>query len=84
MIGWGLFEHNGMKVIWSGEARMNLLEPRRVVQDEGLWAGLWIAFNMAKSPVLRQRILAMRRLFREYREHLSVISLVGMREQGNS
>ena len=79
-----LFEQNGMKVIWSSEAPMHLLEPRRVLQDEGLRGSLRVAFNMATNPMLRQRILAMRRLFRKYGEHLGAISLVGQREPENA
>jgi hypothetical protein len=37
---------------------------------------------MATNPVLRQRILAMRRLFRKYGEHIGAISLVGQQEPG--
>src|ERR1039457_3332048 len=79
-----LFEQNGLKVTWSEEAPMHLLEPRRVLQDEGFRGGLRIAFNMATNSVLRQRILGMRRLFRKYREHLGAISLVGQREPENA
>ncbi len=79
-----LFEQNGLKVTWSEEAPMHLLEPRRVLQDEGFRGGLRIAFNMATNSVLRQRILGMRRLFRKYGEHLGAISLVGLREPGNA
>lgn len=79
-----LFEQNGLKVTWSGEAPMHLLEPRRVLRDEGFRGGLRVAFNMATNPVLRQRILAMRRLFRKYGEHLGAVSLVGQRELGNA
>jgi hypothetical protein len=79
-----LFEQNGLKVTWSEDAPMHLLEPRRVLQDEGFRGGLRIAFNMATNSVLRQRILGMRRLFRKYREHLGAISLVGQREPENA
>lgn len=68
---------NGLKVTWSGETQMHLLEPRRVLQDEGLRGGLRIAFHMITHHSLRQRILAMRRLFRTYEKHLGAISLVG-------
>lgn len=75
-----LFDRNGLKVNWCGQAQMHLLEPKRVLRDEGFRGVLRIAFNMATNPVLRQRILAMRRLFRKYGEHLGAISLVGRRE----
>jgi SAM-dependent methyltransferase len=75
-----LFEQNGLKVIWSREAPMHLLEPRRVLGDEGLGGGLRIAFRIATNSELRGRILAMRRLFRRYAAHLGAISLVGQRQ----
>ncbi len=79
-----LFEQNGLTVTWSSEAPMHLLEPRRVLRDEGFRGGLRVVFNMATNPMLRQRILAMRRLFRKYGEHLGAVSLVGQREPGNA
>jgi hypothetical protein len=79
-----LFEQNGLKVTWSNEAPMHMLEPRRVLRDEGWVGSLRIAFNMATNPVLRQRILAMRRLFRKYGEQLGAISLVGSKSRGNA
>ena len=79
-----LFEQNGLKVTWTCDAPMHLLEPRRMLQDEGLRGGLRIAFNIATNSMLRHRILAMRQLFRRYGEHLGAISLVGQREPGNA
>lgn len=79
-----LFEQNGLTVTWSGKAPMHLLEPPRVLRDEGFRGGLRVVFNMATNPVLRQRILAMRRLFRKYGEHLGAVSLVGQRKPGNA
>jgi SAM-dependent methyltransferase len=77
-----VFEENGLKVIWSGKAAMHLLEPGRVLRDEGFGGSLRVAFHMVADPVLRQRILAMRRLFRRYAVHLGAIAMVGQREQG--
>jgi SAM-dependent methyltransferase len=74
-----LFEENGLKVIWSGQAPMSLLEPGRVLRDEGFWGSLRIAFNLLRNPMLRRRMLAMRRLFRKYKKHIGAISLVGIR-----
>jgi len=79
-----LFEQNGLKVTWTCDAPMHLLEPRRVLQDEGFRGGLRFAFNIATNSMLRHRILAMRRLFRKYGEHLGAISLVGQREPENA
>ena len=74
-----LFEQQGLDVIWCGEADLNLLEPGRMLQDEGILRCLKIVCNVAKDPVLRQRILAIRRIFRKYREHLGAISIVAVR-----
>ena len=74
-----LFAQHGLKVIWCGEADLDLLEPRRMLQDEGIFRCLKIASNVLLDAVLRQRILAMRRIFRRYKEHLGAISIVGER-----
>lgn len=77
-------ERNGLKVIWSREVPMQLLEPRRVLRDEGVAGALRFAFNLAVNPMLRHRALAMRRLFRRYAEHLRAISLVAELERKNA
>lgn len=71
------FEQNGLKVIWSRQAPMHLLEPRRLLRDEGLSGALRFAVNLTLNHALQRRVLAMRRLFRRYAEYLSAISLVG-------
>jgi SAM-dependent methyltransferase len=78
-----LFEQHGLKVIWSREMPMHLLEPRRVVEDEGFGGALRFAVNIVKDPMLRQRIMAMRQVFRRYGEHLGAIALVGQRKPEN-
>lgn len=79
-----LFEQNQLKVTWSGKTPMHLLEPGRLLQDEGFVGGVRIAFRMAANPELGRRILAMRRIFNEYGKHLGAISLVGQRDWGNA
>lgn len=74
-----LLEHQGLKVIWCGEADLDLLEPRRMLQDEGILRCLQIAGNVLRDRVLRQRIQAIRRVFRTYREYLGAVSIVGLR-----
>lgn len=76
-----VFNENGLKVTWGAKAPMHLLEPRRLLQDEGFVRSLCIAFRMAANPALGRRILAMRRVFSKYGEHLGAISLVGQRER---
>lgn len=73
----GLLESGGFEVGAESLAPMHLLEPRRLVRDEGLAGALRFARNVLRDPEARKRVLAMRRVFRRHREHLAAISLVG-------
>ena len=54
---------------------MSLLEPRRLIADEGL--GVFkIAFNLLRQPQLRKRVVTMRATFSKHAEHLGAIGLV--------
>lgn len=78
-----LLKQCGFKVIWCAEADLELLEPRRMLQDEGIVGCVRIAFNVVRNSLLRQRIFAIRRIFRKYREHLGAISIVGILSKGS-
>jgi hypothetical protein len=60
-------------------APMHLLEPRRLVRDEGLWRALRFAFNVATHSAARRRVLKMRRVFRTYQQHLSAVAIVAVK-----
>ncbi len=55
---------------------MHLLEPSRIIDDEGVFRTLRIIFNILTQPKARTRILAMRRVFRKYEQHMSAIAIV--------
>lgn len=74
-----LLERHGLKLVWTGGAAMDLLEPRRMLRDEGPLSCLRVAFNAIRDPNLRRRMAAMRRIFGKYRDYLCAISLVGVR-----
>jgi hypothetical protein len=59
---------------------MRLLEPRRLVRDEGFIGAFRFAFNVLSRPDARQRVISMRRLFREYRQHLEAVAFVCVKE----
>src|SRR6185312_5830117 len=44
-----LLGQQGLKVIWCGEAELDLLEPRRILQDEGVLRCLKIVRNVLKD-----------------------------------
>lgn len=52
-----------------------------MIQDEGLARALQILFNILRTPAARQRILAMRRVFRTYQDHLIAISLIAVKPE---
>jgi hypothetical protein len=71
----------GLVVTAQHTAPMHLLEPARIVRDEGLGRTLRFAWNVATHPAARRRVLTMRRVFRKYSRHLSAIALVAEKPQ---
>lgn len=71
-----LLEDAGFTVRWRATAPMRLLEPRRVVADEGLVRTLKIAYNVFTDPAARNRVRSMRRIFDAYDDRLRAIAIV--------
>lgn len=69
----------GFRVESEATAPMHLLEPRRVVQDEGLFRALRFVFNVLRTPEARKRVFSMRRMFRQHRRHLAAISFIAVK-----
>ena len=74
-----VLQEGGFRVTAVHTNPMHLLEPGRLIADEGLSGALRIAFNVARAPVARRRVLAMRRTFRRWQDHLCAITLVAER-----
>jgi SAM-dependent methyltransferase len=74
-----LLEGSGFRVVAARTSPMHLLEPARLVADEGLERTLRIMLNIARDRAARARVLAMRRTFRKWQEHLCAVSLVAER-----
>ena len=51
---------------------MALLEPARVVRDEGFFRALRFAFNVLGDADARRRVFEMRRVFRRHRGQIAV------------
>ena len=66
----------GLKITVKHIAPMHLLEPMRLVRDEGLLRAMRFVWNVARNRVARHRVRAMRRTFRKYRQHVVAIALV--------
>lgn len=74
-----LLEAEGFTVQSQTITPMRLLEPRRLISDEGFWRALRFVFNVLRTPQARRRILDMRSIFRRYRNHLRAIALVAVK-----
>lgn len=71
----------GLTVVAERTAPMHLLEPARVVSDEGLMRAIRFAWNVAWNGEARRRVLAMRRVFRTHRKNLAAITLVAVKPE---
>ena len=77
----GLLESEGFSVQAQVQAPMHLLEPRRIMQDEGVFGALRFAFNLLCNRAARRRVLAMRRVFSKHRNHLAAIMLIAHKKE---
>ena len=69
-------EAEGFEIVSGAVAPMHLLEPARLVQDEGLSGALRIVLNTLRDPAARRRVLSMRRAFRKWAHVLSAVTLI--------
>lgn len=77
---WGaLFDEAGLTVEVVETAPMHLLEPRRVVRDEGLWRTLGIVGRALRDRAARQRAVEMRRVFRRHGDNLAAVAMVAVK-----
>lgn len=57
-------------------APMALLQPRRLISDEGILGALRFAKNVLTHRDARRRVLHMRRTFRKHRDRLTAVAIV--------
>lgn len=72
-------ETAGLQVQQHQTGAMALLNLRRMLQDEGVVDTARILWNVLTRPQLRERILAMRRVFQQYQQDLGYIVLCATR-----
>ena len=71
-----LAEEAGFEVLDVYQTDMALLEPKRLLADEGPAGVAKIAFNLARKPQIRERVLGMRGVFRRHADHVGAIGLI--------
>ncbi|MFO7641318.1 MAG: methyltransferase domain-containing protein [Candidatus Competibacteraceae bacterium] len=76
-----LLEAEGFTIASQVTAPMHLLEPKRLIQDEGFGGFLRFVWNVVRNPVARRRILGMRAIFRSHAESLCAMTMVGVKQE---
>ena len=71
-----LLTSHGLVVDTVQTAPMALLQPRRLIADEGFVGALRFTANLLVRPDARRRVLGMRRTFRTHREHLAAVAVI--------
>ena len=62
------------------QAPMSLLEPRRLIKDEGLAGALRFAWNVLNDSKARQRVREMQSVFRRYRKELGAVAVIAIKQ----
>lgn len=55
---------------------MHLVEPKRILSDEGFFRTIRIFFNILTHPAAARRIRGMRSIFRKYEGNLNAIAII--------
>lgn len=74
-----LLEGDGFEVKAVEVAPMALLEPARVVRDEGFFRALRFAFNVLRDGDARRRVFEMRSVFRRHRGQIAAVAITAAR-----
>ncbi len=83
--GWeSLLAEQGLVVEESFCVPLHLLEPKRLVADEGVLGAAKFVFNVLRKPDARKRVVAMRRAMSANSENLQAIGIVAVLSEGES
>lgn len=74
-----LLESEGFEIQSVDMASMSLLEPRRLISDEGFTGALRFGLNVLRDSEARRRVLEMRSVFRRYRKQLGAVAITGVK-----
>lgn len=74
-----ILEEAGFKVISVDNNAMALLEPRRVLQDEGLFRTLKFIGYVLTHAALRSRIVKMRKTFKKHKQNINAVAIVAQK-----
>ena len=71
-----LLEDEGFEVIDIKRRPLKVLDPSRIIADEGILQTMKIGFNVLTMPKARKRVLAMRKTFKAHDKHLNAVAIL--------
>ncbi len=71
-----LAQEAGFEVRDTYRTRMSLLDPHRMIADEGLVGTARIIGNVVRQPRVRRRVMGMRKVFTDNHRHLAGIGMI--------
>lgn len=74
------FEAVDLQILKHQTGSMGLLNPARIIQDEGFIDASQFFWNVLTRPQVRKRLLAIRRVFKQYQQELGYIILCAERK----
>jgi hypothetical protein len=74
-----LLEAEGFRVEHQATTPMHLLEPIRLVNDEGILGAARFIWNLLLDKDARARVVAMRKLFKKHEAHMAAVMLVAVK-----
>lgn len=75
-----LLESAGFTIQSVEKASMSLLEPGRLIRDEGVFGALRFLGNVLRDSEARRRVLEMRSTFRRNRRNLGAVAITGIKQ----
>ena len=79
-----LLEEAGFEIRQESTVAQRLLEPRRLIQDEGPLRAAKVVCNVLRSRRARKRVITMRKTFRRHADHLAAIGIVAVKPWSES
>ena len=75
-----MLEEQGFTVHEQFTTPMQLLEPRRLLKDEGIGRTIGFLLRVIRNRAARRRIMHMRSVFRNYNDNMAAIALVAVKK----
>lgn len=76
-----ILDSAGFDVVWQASAPMGLLDPGRMLEDEGLLGAARIWLNLLTKPPIRRRVRDMRSVFDRHEQHLDAVAMVAKKRE---